>query len=423
VAQGVMPHLGKLLNEGHLAPLESVHPPLSSVAWTTFATGVNPGKHRIFGFFESQIDEYGLWFQNLNDVKAPALWEVLQQHGMRTVSINLPGTFPAPPLNGIMISGFIAEDIDRSVYPKMLRPALDRLGYMLDVPCKDAPRQPQAFFETVHQSLEARAKMISVMLEHEPFDLFVGVLTETDRVQHFFWDATEEPRHPLRESVLRFYQAVDRAVGHWVARCRPDDELIILADHGFCRIEQDLYINRWLQDHGWLQMKTSDPGAMLKDIDPARSCAYSLDPGRIYLNVRGRQPDGCVAPADVPRLLDELSAGLRELTIKVPWSPAPIHPIANIFRPAEIYKGPWAAQAPDLVLHSVNGFEMRGRFNAPSLASLGELTGMHTFEDAMLFIRNRRWNSESPRMIDLAPTILSLLDIELPAHLDGRPLI
>src|SRR4030095_11304548 len=142
---------------------------------------------------------------------------------------------------------------------------------------------------------------------------------------------------------LRFYQAVDRAVGHWVARCRPDDELIILADHGFCRIEQDLYINRWLQDHGGLQMKTSDPGAMLQDIDPARSRAYSLDPGRIYLNVRGRQPDGCVALADVPRLLDELSAGLRELTIKVPWSTVPIHPIANIFHPGEIYQGPWAA--------------------------------------------------------------------------------
>jgi len=66
---------------------------------------------------------------------------------------------------------------------------------------------------------------------------------------------------------------------------------------------------------------------------------------------------------------------------------------------------------------------MRGRFNPPNLASLGDLTGLHTFEDAMLLIRNRRWNSESPRMIDLTPTILAFLGIEAPMHLDGRPLI
>jgi predicted AlkP superfamily phosphohydrolase/phosphomutase len=305
----------------------------------------------------------------------------------------------------------------------MLRPVLDRVGYMLDVPCKDALQRPQEFFDVVFQSLEARAKTIGVLLEHEPFDLFIGVLTETDRVQHFFWDAIEEPHHPLHQNVLRFYRAVDQAVGQWVARCRPDDELIILADHGFCRIEQDLFINRWLQDHGWLQMKSTSEGAALKDIDPEHTRAYCLDPGRIYLNIRGRQPNGCVDPTDAPRLLDELSAGLRELTIKVPWSSAPIHPVASVFRSSEIYDGPWAVHAPDLILHTTDGFEMRGRFNTPHLSSLGDLTGMHTFEDAMLFIRNRRWNTASPRMADLLPTILALLGVEAPVHLDGSALI
>lgn len=422
VAEGVMPHLGKLLGEGHLVPLESVHPPLSSVAWTTFATGVNPGKHRIFGFFESQIDGYDLWFQNLNDVKSPTLWEILQQHGRRTISINLPGTYPAPPLNGVMVSGFVAEEINRSVYPKVLRPVLDRVGYMLDVPCKDALRRPDEFFNVVLQSLEARTKTIGILLEHEPFDLLIGVLTETDRVQHFFWDAIEEPRHPLHQSVLRFYRAVDQVVGHLVARCRPDDELIILADHGFCRIEQDLFINRWLQEHGWLRMKSDSQGAALKDIDPEGTQAYCLDPGRIYLNIRGRQPNGCVDPANAGGLLDEIEAGLRRLTIRVPWSPSPIHPITQVFRSAEIYEGPWTSNAPDLILHTANGFEMRGRFNMPYLSSLGDLTGMHTFDDAMLYVRRRKWISESPQMVDLAPTILALLGIEAPTHFDGNPI-
>ena len=93
---------------------------------------MNPGRHRIFGFFEAQVDEYGVWFQDLDDVKAPALWDHAQAHGKRTISINLPGTYPAPPFNGVMISGFIAPDLARSVYPKMLLPYVEKAGYLLE---------------------------------------------------------------------------------------------------------------------------------------------------------------------------------------------------------------------------------------------------------------------------------------------------
>ena len=161
----------------------------------------------------------------------------------------------------------------------------------------------------------------------------------------------------------------------------------------------------------------------MKDIDPSRSHAFCLDPGRIYLNIRGRQPDGCVDPSDAPRLLDELTAGLRELTIKVPWSAAPFRPITQVFRANDIYDGPWRPLAPDLILHSANGFEMRGSFNMPNISGLGDFTGMHTFEDAMLYIRSRQWNTDSPRMVDLAPTILSLLGVKTPAHFDGTNIL
>lgn len=422
IAEGVMPQLGALVQQGDLAAMDTVFPPLSSVSWTTFFTGVNPGRHRIFGFFEAQVDEYGIWFQDLDDVKVPALWDHAQVHGKRTISINLPGTFPAPPFNGVMISGFIATDLARSVYPKLLLPLVEKVGYQLDVPCDKVAQEPDAFWSAVDHSLEARARVMAALLENEPHDLFIGVFTETDRVQHFFFDAIEEPSHPQHDRVMRFYRDVDAVVGHLAALCRDDDELIILADHGFCRIEQELFLNHWLAEQGYLAMKRGDAGAPLKEIDPAKSRAFALDPGRIFLNVRGRQPDGCVDPRDVEKLREEIAAGLAAMRVRVPWQAEPICPLTHILPREEIYSGPWSQLAADLVLHTRDGFEMKGKFNPPSLAQLGHLTGMHTFGDAMLYVRGRKWPAGTPRIIDLAPTILSLMGIPVPPEMEGRAL-
>lgn len=423
IAEGVMPQLGALVQQGDLAAMDTVYPPLSSVSWTTFFTGVNPGRHRIFGFFEAQIDDYGIWFQDLNEVKVPALWDHAQVHGKRTVSINLPGTFPAPPFNGVMVSGFIATDFAKSIYPKMLQPLLEKIGYMLDVPCEKVHEEPEVFWKAVGQSLQARAQTMAALLQNEPHDLFIGVFTETDRVQHFFFDAIEEPSHPEHERVMNFYRQVDAIVGRLAALCRPDDELIILADHGFCRIEQELFLNHWLAEQGYLVMKTPKLGAPLKEIDPAKSRAFALDPGRIFLNVRGRQPDGCVDSSDAEKLRDEIAIGLAAMRVRVPWQAEPICPFTHILRREEIYSGPWAHLAADLVLHPRDGFEMKGKFNHPALSQLGHLNGMHTFGDAMLYVRGRKWSAGTPRIIDLAPTILSLMGLPVPPDLEGRVLL
>lgn len=422
IAEGVMPKLGVLVEQGDLAAMDTVYPPLSSVSWTTFFTGVNPGKHRIFGFFETQVDEYGIWFQDLGDVKVPALWDHAQVHGKRTVSINLPGTFPAPPFNGVMVSGFIATDFAQSVYPKMLLPPLEKLGYLLDLPCDKVHTEPEIFWKALGQSLAARERILSLLLKNEPHDLFIGVFTETDRVQHFYFDAIEEPSHPMHKRVMGFYSQVDAIIGRLAAACRADDELIILADHGFCRIEQELYLNHWLAERGYLVMKNGKIGAPLKDIDAKKSRAFALDPGRIFLNVKGRQPDGCVDPADARALRDEIITGLAEMRIRVPWQAEPICPFTHILPRENIYSGPWAHLAADIVLHTRDGIEMKGKFNHPALSQLGQLNGMHTFGDAMLYVRGRKWPEGTPRMIDMAPTILSLMGVPVPPEMDGRAL-
>ncbi len=422
--EGVMPEMARLVGQGDARAMDTVYPPLSSVSWTTFATGVNPGRHRIFGFFEAQVDAYGIWFQNQEHVKMPSLWDYTQAHGRRTISINLPGTYPAMPFNGVMVSGFIARDLESSVYPTMLLPALQKINYKLDVPLDNPSENPDKFFKILDEVLNARAKTIAALLEHEPFDLFIGVFTETDRVHHYFFDALEEPHHPQRQKVYDFYRRVDAIVGHCARLCRAADELVILADHGFCRIEQEVFINHWLQEKGYLVLK---PGvgrkASLQDIVPEQTRAFSLDPGRIFINVRGRQPNGCVEPEEVPKLCDEIATGLRELKIKVPWSDKPFAPITHVFRREEIYEGPFAHLAADLVLHTADGFEMKGKLNSPVLNSQSHLTGMHTFGDAMLYIRGRKIKPETPRMVDVPATLLHLLGLPIPVAMEGRSLV
>jgi len=423
IAQGVMPKMGELMAQGDLAAMDTVYPPLSSVSWTTFFTGVNPGKHRIFGFFESQVDAYGIWFQDLSNVKVPGIWDHTQVHGKRTISVNLPGTYPAPPFNGVMVSGFIASDFQKSIYPKMLTPLLEKVGYMLDVPCGEVREKPDEFWAAVGQSMKARTHTFSTLIANEPHDLFIGVYTETDRVQHFFFDAIEEPSHPEHHRAMQFYRHVDHVIGHLASLCRDDDELIILADHGFCRIEQELYLNHWLAENGYLVMKTPKMGAPLLEIDAEKSRAFSLDPGRIFLNVRGRQPNGCVEPRDAERLRNEIADGLAKMRVKVPWSAEPVAPLEKIMRREEIYQGPWAHLAADLVLHSRDGFEMKGKFNHPSISQLGHLNGMHTFGDAMLYVRGRKWPSGTPQIMDLAPTIMNLMKLPVPKEMEGRVLL
>jgi predicted AlkP superfamily phosphohydrolase/phosphomutase len=147
--------------------------------------------------------------------------------------------------------------------------------------------------------------------------------------------------------------------------------------------------------------------------------AFSLDTGRVFLNVRGRQPEGCVAPEDAPRLRDEIAAGLEKLEIRVPWSAQPFRPIARVFRREEIYRGPFTALAGDLILHPADGYELKSSFHHPALSGLRNFTGMHTFDRATLFLRGRRWPERTPRIIDLAPTILRLMQLPVPDELEG----
>src|SRR5690606_8615224 len=127
--------------------------------------------------------------------------------------------------------------------------------------------EPGKFLDACETSVRARGHVFSTLLQHEPHDLFIGVFTETDRLQHYYFDAIEEPEHPLRARVMEIFSILDAQIESCLRHVRDEDALILIADHGFCRIRQEIHVNHWLRENGYLVLKNESPEAGMRDMD------------------------------------------------------------------------------------------------------------------------------------------------------------
>jgi len=416
LAEGHLPHLGRLLREGTMVPMTSVLPTVSCVAWTSIVTGTNPGKHGIYGFVERQPDGYGIYVNTSAHVRRETLWDLAGRGGKRAIVVNVPNTYPPRPLHGILVSGFETPDLVKAAYPPAEVGRLQRLGYRIDIDAWLARRSREALLEELRQTIDRRTATFLELLGEE-WDLFVGVYMETDRLHHFLWEQMERG-HPLyAPAFLDLYRRLDAAIGE-IARRLEDDRtvLVVLSDHGFCTLRREVFVNTWLREQGWLELAGPSPTS-LEAIGPGTR-AYSLDPGRLYLNLRGREPRGVVEAGEYEAARAALAAALAGLTDPETHEPV----VTRVYRREELYRGPYVAQAPDLVVHTRDGYEAKGAVNRPALFGRDEIEGMHTTENALLLVRGARVGRSAAHVTDAVPTVLTLLDLPLPPDLDGQPL-
>ena len=142
IEDGTMPRLAEIASRGSLLQMDTSIPDISSVAWTSFMTGANPGRHGVYGFLDLQPNSYKIYFPNSRHIKSETLWDVAGRAGLRSVVINVPSTYPAQALNGILISGFVAVDLNKATYPPDLVPRLQAMDYRIDVDARKV-RQPR----------------------------------------------------------------------------------------------------------------------------------------------------------------------------------------------------------------------------------------------------------------------------------------
>jgi predicted AlkP superfamily phosphohydrolase/phosphomutase len=420
-ADGVMPRTASLLGHGVTAELLAPVPEISSTSWATFLTGVGPGRHGIYGFTDLRPGGYEVYFPNLTDLQARPIWDYAAAHGRTTLCLNVPGTYPAARIRGVMVSGFVAPSLGRAVQPERLAGVLTGLGYQVDVEVGDVAADARAFLGRVRQSLTARTRTFAHLLACEPWDLAVAVLTETDRLQHFLWRHVADPASELHEPVLEVYRQVDAAVGALTDQADGTAGLFIVSDHGFGPAVCQFHVNAWLRGKGWLADLTE--AATLASIDDSTR-VFALDPARFYLHTADRFPRGSLSRREADLLAAELAAALRRLR----WRDGAIGEdldgpavISEVYLRDEIYQGPLAPGAPDVVAVPAPGVQLRGDWKAPALTGPDVLTGTHTRDDAVFWASREDVAADLVDMADLAPTVLASLGIDT-GPLDGRNL-
>lgn len=419
MAEGYMPHLASLAKEGDLCEIKSTYPTVSSVAWSSFMTGQNPAKHGIFGFSDRVPGTLDVYVPTSRHMRSKTLWEILSEAGKRVLVFNVPVTYPPRRVNGILVGCFLSPKLEKATYPPEVSGQLASLGYIIDVDPWAARRNKAQLLDDIQEALQARERALFYFMRQEPWDYIHCHIMETDRLHHFLWAEMEagDPRYAPR--FFDFYHQVDGFLGRVRQAMDAQTTLIVMSDHGFCSLRKEVYINHWLASKGWLKF-TAEPPSSLKDIHPT-SLAYALDPGRIYLNVRGREPMGCVERGEpYERLRNEIIQ--EALALRDPESGEPM--IREAFRVEEIYHGPLLDHAADIILDPYDGYDLKGALYKPTLTFKGdELVGMHTYDNASLYISGQRLPARRIWVADVMPTILRLMDVPLPADLDGQPLI
>jgi predicted AlkP superfamily phosphohydrolase/phosphomutase len=404
-AQGVLPRMTAIFPKGNLRRMEVTVPEISAVSWPSFMTGVDPGGHGVFGFSELIPGSYNLAFTNYNSVKAPTIWDRLEQQGKRSVVINQPGTYPAKRLAGALISGFVAIELHKAVFPAKYIGPLRRANYEIDIDTNRARRDHAYALLELESTLEGRRRAVDTLWIEEQWDYFEIVITGTDRLHHYLWHALADESHELHPRALNYYRAVDRFVGEMADRYvdeTKDDSLsgfFLLSDHGFCALEQEVALNRYLAEAGLVKFEADAPSD-LNQIS-AQSKVFALDPNRIYVHLKGKYPKGGVDPADAPKVLADVRAALGGLAYEGRKL------VRRFFTREEAYHGPFAESGPDLVAVSIDGFDFKGAVDRAEVFGRFGLTGMHNQNDA--FFWTAKPVAETPFITQPAAMILEHL--------------
>lgn len=481
---GELPNLSSLVEEGASADLRSTVPPLTPCAWVSLMTGKNPGKHGIYDFYK-KTQGYKLRPVNATDIDSETLWSKINKAGGKTIVINVPMTYPAAKVDGVMISGLLTPPgVSRqggSFHPPELeRKLLENVGgYRLE-PEEIWGKDTDAWLKDLYDVTERQFKTTTYLLRNHDWDFFMVVFQGTDWITHNFWRFFD-PNHPEYDpklsrkyggEILAFYKTIDSLIGAIEKELNENTTLIIMSDHGHGPLYKVIHINNLMGNLGLLRLKersirnplrldfwlsklrlrkdqvwnllskypvimrlirevwyrhSSSIELSLSDVDWSRTKVYgSGHMGQLRLNVKDRESRGIVKSEEYDELINRLKKELYRLRDPITNERV----VERVFRREEIYSGKYVKEAPDLLYLTncpyvpYNGIEINtGRLITPSPSIQ---SSMHTM-DGILIMKGpgirKGVRLEKASIMDIFPTVLHIMGIPIPSELDGDVLI
>ena len=330
-----------------------------------------------------------------------------------------------------------------------------RLGYYRTLgwaeatwPLNEGRMDEQTFMTDLYKAFDDRAQVILDRLTARKWDVLVGVIESTDRVQHMMWRLMDE-KHPMYDAALaakygdsveRIYRRADQFVAEVLEHLEPGTDLMIVSDHGFHSWRKAVNLNTWLVQQGYMVVQGQQPGEkkledlfgggeFWENVDWTRTRAYAMGLGQIYFNLRGRESKGIVSPgAEARQLADELAAKL--VMMRDPEDGARI--IRNVYKRDDVYSGEFIGNAPELQVGMEDGYRVSWQTtlggSPPGIvyANMKKWSGDHGGYDfattAGVLVTNKRIVKPDPSIMDIAPTVLKYFGISIPASIDGKAL-
>jgi len=436
-----LPTLSALIARGAHGPLRSTNPPITVPAWTAMMSSHDPGELGFYGFRNRKDHSYdGYAFANSSLIRVPRLWDWLGAAGMRCIVLGVPQTYPPSPLNGEMVSCFLTPSTKAQyTYPVELKAEVERVtdGYLLDVD-DFRTADKAALLRRVYEKTDKHLGLAKHLARTHPWDMLMLVEMGVDRIHHGFWSHMDPAHHkyeagnPFESAILDYYRHVDRQLAELLSLCPSDTLVLVVSDHGAKKMDGGICFNEWLQQEGYLTLadRPSKPTPIGKvQIDWSKTKAWGDGGyyGRLFMNVRGREPSGTIDPKDYERVRTDLIAGIEAIA-----DPQGRVIGSRADRPEEIYRRVNGV-APDLIVYF-------GDLDWRSVGAVG-MGGLHTFEnDTGPDEANHDWHGlfilstngapapltgavSDAVIYDVAPTLLSLMGQAVPDGLAGRSLV
>jgi len=434
-----LPNIKRLVSNSIYGAMKSTIPAITCPAWVSMMTSANPGRLGLYGFRNrSGYDYEGLSFANSNTIRQDTVWDILSKTGKKVVMIGVPMTYPPKPVNGCVVTCFMTPDTKCDyTYPHELKAEVESVsnGYILDVgEFRSDNKDP--ILRTIYDMTEKRFRLTRHFIRSKEWDFFMVVEMGPDRIHHTFWKYFDQyhPKHirgsQYQNAILNYYKYLDEEIGDTLKLLSDDTLILVVSDHGAKKMVGGICINEWLIQNGYLKLvqypsETTQFNKLIVDWENTMVWGEGGYYGRIFMNVKGREPKGIIAPQHYEHFRNELIRNLEDLRDEHGRN---IN--TKVFKPEDIYTE-CNGIPPDLIVYY-------GDLSWRSIGSVGNRTIWASENDTgpddanhsqygIFIMRNGRSQygvrREGVTLYDVAPTILNYMGVKVPEDMEGKVLL